>query len=164
MSSIVSSIIQTDSPQRVGRHIVEHHTDSTGKIHTRSYRAAVGDDVEASMLAYVPTLNANLADIEVTLAIDLVRAGSDPTTITFNEQTNLVGRRRVIKKLLRGSPEDVMLIAGTLLALNNGQLGNLINITGAKLTRIRAVLTLASDIKTDYESIQQDPDLQDDKT
>ncbi len=155
---IVSSIIHLDAPQRVGRHIAEHHTDGNGKIYVRTYRAAVGDDVAAAALAYVPTLDAQLADVEVSEAIDAIRAGADPTKITFAEQTNVVGRRRVIKRLLAGSVEDVLLIAEVLLSLNDTQLSNLTNITGAKLTRIKAMLTKAVNIKADFEAIDQDED------
>jgi len=61
---IVSSIIIANDPQADGRFAVcERHTDDHGLTHDVNYLADPGTDVNAVMLARVPSLNKMLIDL-----------------------------------------------------------------------------------------------------
>lgn len=147
-----------DSWIEPGTSVHEYHRDHLDRVQRKVYRAKEGDDINALMLARVPSLNTNLAVEEINEAIEAVRAGADAKTLTFVDQTNLRGRRRVVKAMLSGPPEDVMRLAEVLSGLTDTQLTNLLNISGAKLTRIKAMLAKAAAIKSDFEAVRDDGD------
>lgn len=62
--SLTSSIVYALAEPDGSKHVHEQHADQAGKIYTRFYHAAPGDDLAANMAAYAEQLTVILAEQE----------------------------------------------------------------------------------------------------
>ena len=96
---IISSIIAEDQAQADGRRTIrEVHTDHLGREHWVQYRAASDTDVNAVMLARVPSIDADLAEAEIEKIIGIAESGGDLVGLPLPEfTTKAIAIKRVLK-------------------------------------------------------------------
>lgn len=100
--AIISSVIEQQRLQRNGSTFVrEAHTDHVGKQHKRAYRAPAGSDINATMLARVPSLEADAKENELRQVYRHVIAGADWVTARDSLDWNTIDELEtfVLKKV-----------------------------------------------------------------
>lgn len=99
---IISSIIAADNIQKDGRRaIIELHTDHLGKKYQVFYRASISADINAIMLARVPSIETNLAEAEEDKLIGDVEAGLNPLNIAPDYTTVQKAHRKMVRWVMR---------------------------------------------------------------
>lgn len=110
--AITSSQIIEDQVQKDGRRSIrERHTDHLDTAHFVQYIAESGMDVNAIMIARVPSLNTMLIENEEQKLISkFEEEHSDPTLYTFNHTTKQVFLRRLVRYLMK-HPDVKIIVA-----------------------------------------------------
>lgn len=160
--SIVLSEIKWKFPQTNGTMGVhEEHTDTNGIVHVNLYKTT--SDVEqavldANLIANVASMDERLERMEVVDTIDLLREGTLLQNVTFLEQTNTIGRSRVVKEMLRGDVNDVIVISYILDDFTDTQIKNLIGVDQATYDRLKIMMQKARAFKADLDAVINDAD------
>jgi hypothetical protein len=157
--SITSSSIVGTFPQTSGVvHVYEEHIASTGQILQRRYHARIGDDLNANLSAAVAGMNEILEHQEVDAVVGQVREGAALAPITFDEQTDAIGRARVVKTMLRSNVHDVVIISRILDDYTDNQIQALLGVNLETYNRIKTMMLKARAIESDLADVVNDPD------
>ena len=135
MPIVSSRIVRNHNRGNGSLSIHEEHDDHLGIIHEHRYHCDLAYDVNAALLSWVATLEAQLIQNEKLEIQGNVENGDDPALITTKYTTNQQKAKRVVKAMMRGHAKRVIKAAEYISTFTNTQIENFFTV--AQRIRIR---------------------------
>lgn len=151
--AIVNSQIVEDSPQADGRrHVRERHTDHVGGIWRVAYMAEESADVNATMAARVPVLEAQIKAGELERAIEFALQDGPGVSPPLNWSTNTEFGLALRERYKISTQRDAYRIGWYVdqFNLSDVQLRNFFGLTNGQVAAARAKL---EDFAAKYETL-----------